>query len=76
MPIRAIREQETHIAAGAVFAVANRLVFRVEGAQLLGIARSCAYEAVQRGELPSMRIGRRILVPKAALARLQESQGQ
>jgi excisionase family DNA binding protein len=49
-------------------------VFTVEeAAQLLGISRSFAYEAVQRGEIPSMRIGKRILVPKAALERLLSS---
>ena len=58
-------------AAGAVAPVEKRVVFTVEeAAQLLGISRSFAYEAVQRGEIPSMRIGKRILVPKAALARL------
>jgi excisionase family DNA binding protein len=58
-------------ASGAVAAVENRLVFTVEeAARLLGISRSFAYEAVQRGEIPSMRIGRRILVPKVALERL------
>lgn len=57
-------------AAGAVAPVEDRLVFTVEeAAQLLGISRSFAYEAVQRGEIPSMRIGRRVLVPKAALER-------
>jgi excisionase family DNA binding protein len=62
-------------AAGAVGAVENRLVFTVEeAAQLLGISRSFAYEAVQRGEIPSMRIGRRILVPKVALERLLASE--
>ena len=40
-----------------------------EAASLLGISRSFAYEAIQRGEIPSMRIGKRILVPKAALER-------
>jgi len=60
-------------ASGAVAPVENRLVFTVEeAAQLLGISRSFAYEAVQRGEIPSMRIGRRILVPKAALKRFIE----
>jgi excisionase family DNA binding protein len=55
---------------GAVAPVEDRLVFTVEeAAQLLGISRSFAYEAVQRGEIPSMRIGKRILVPKAALQR-------
>ncbi len=48
----------------------DRLVYSVEEtAKLLGISRSSAYEAVHRGEVPSMRIGRRILVPKAALER-------
>ena len=61
-------------ASGAVAPVEDRLVFTVEeAAQLLGISRSFAYEAVQRGDIPSMRIGRRILVPKAALQRYLES---
>jgi excisionase family DNA binding protein len=58
-------------AAGAVAPVENRLVYTVEeAASLLGISRSFAYEAVQNGQIPSMRIGKRILVPKAALERL------
>jgi excisionase family DNA binding protein len=62
---------------GAVVPVEDRLVFTVEeAAQLLGISRSFAYEAVQRGEIPSMRIGKRILVPKAALQRHLDSIGQ
>jgi excisionase family DNA binding protein len=61
-------------AAGAVAPVGDRLVFTVEeAAAVLGISRSFAYEAVQRGEIPSMRIGRRILVPKAALAKLLDA---
>ncbi|MGP8182083.1 MAG: helix-turn-helix domain-containing protein [Acidimicrobiales bacterium] len=60
-------------AAGAVAPVENRLVYTVEeAASLLGISRSFAYEAVQHGDIPSMRIGKRILVPKAALERLLE----
>lgn len=63
-------------ATGAVAPVEDRLVFTVEeAAQLLGISRSFAYEAVQRGDIPSMRIGRRILVPKAALVRFLEAAG-
>lgn len=34
-----------------------------EVAQRLGIGRSCAYEAVRKGEIPSIRVGRRIVVP-------------
>lgn len=57
-------------AAGATAPVEQRLVYTVEeAALLLGLSRSFAYEAVQRGEIPSMRIGKRILVPKAALER-------
>jgi len=41
-----------------------------EAAQVLGIGRSSAYEAVRRGELPVIRIGRRYVVPRAALERL------
>jgi excisionase family DNA binding protein len=38
-----------------------------EAGELLGISRAFAYELVARGELPVIRLGRRIVVPKAAL---------
>jgi excisionase family DNA binding protein len=38
-----------------------------EAAALLGIGRSSAYAAINSGEIPSIRIGRRVLVPVAAL---------
>ena len=41
-----------------------------EVAKLLGIGRDTAYEAVASGEIPSIRLGRRIVVPEAALERL------
>lgn len=41
-----------------------------EAAKALGIGRGLAYEAVGRGEIPTVRIGRRLLVPRAALQRL------
>lgn len=43
-----------------------------EVAKLLRVSRNAAYEAVARKEIPSVRIGRRILVPRAALERLLE----
>jgi excisionase family DNA binding protein len=43
-----------------------------EAARRLGISRALAYEAAHRGELPVCRIGRRVLVPRAALLRLLE----
>ncbi|WP_217369075.1 helix-turn-helix domain-containing protein [Nonomuraea antri] len=39
-----------------------------EAAALLGLHRDAAYEAVRRGDLPSIRIGRKILIPTAKLA--------
>lgn len=36
----------------------------------LGIGRAAAYNAVARGDIPSIRIGRRVVVPTAALRRL------
>ena len=41
-----------------------------EAAKLLGIGRNQAYEAVGRGELPTIKIGKRLLVPRAALDRM------
>jgi excisionase family DNA binding protein len=49
----------------------NRLTYTLaEAASRLGISTSLAYEAAHRGELPVCRIGRRMLVPRAALLRL------
>jgi excisionase family DNA binding protein len=49
----------------------NRLTYTLaEAASRLGISASLAYEAAHRGELPVCRIGRRMLVPRAALLRL------
>jgi excisionase family DNA binding protein len=41
-----------------------------ETSRLLKIGRNQGYEAVRTGEIPSIRIGKRILVPRAALDRL------
>lgn len=38
-----------------------------EAAKAVGISRYLAYEAVRNGDLPSVRVGRRILVPRPAL---------
>ncbi len=44
----------------------ERLTFTVdEVARLLGISRSGAYDSIARGEIPSLNIGRRVLVPRA-----------
>lgn len=41
-----------------------------EVAKKLRIGRGTAYEAVKSGAIPSIRVGRRILVPAVALERL------
>jgi excisionase family DNA binding protein len=38
-----------------------------EAAELLGIGRSSAYEAARNGQLPTIRLGRRLLVPRPKL---------
>lgn len=49
----------------------ERIVFTVEEAgALLGLSRNSAYEAARRGELPTVRFGRRLVVPKARLMAL------
>ena len=54
----------------------ERLTLSVEEAgRLLGISRALAYELVARGELPSLRLGRRIVVPRRALERLVDDAG-
>ncbi len=47
----------------------RRLTLTVpEAAVLLGISRGSAYEAARSGILPVRRIGRRLVVPRQALA--------
>ena len=48
----------------------QRLTMTIEeAAERLGIGRNQAYEAARRGDIPAVRIGRRLLVPIAALER-------
>ena len=39
-------------------------------AHLIGISRSSAYDAIRRGEIPTVRFGRRLRVPRGALLTL------
>jgi excisionase family DNA binding protein len=46
----------------------DRRTYTVEEAgTLLGVCRNTAYALAKSGELPTIRLGRRLLVPKAAL---------
>jgi excisionase family DNA binding protein len=48
----------------------GRVKTLTEVASLLRISKNSAYEAAKRKEIPTIRIGRRILVPDEALERL------
>jgi excisionase family DNA binding protein len=39
-------------------------------ARVLNVSRASAYQAAAKGEIPTIRIGRRLLVPTAALLRM------
>jgi len=45
-----------------------------EAARKLGIGRNSAYDAARRGDIPTVRIGGRILIPKKALERLLDAE--
>jgi hypothetical protein len=40
------------------------------GGACLGLSRNASYEAAKRGDLPTIRIGRRVVVPTAPLLRM------
>ena len=42
----------------------------METAAYLGLSRNSTYEAIRRNEIPHVHIGKRILVPRAALEQL------
>ena len=46
----------------------HRITLSIEEvASLLGLGRTAAYEAARRGQIPSRRLGRRVVVPVPAL---------
>lgn len=54
-----------------------RLVLSVKEARgQLGLSRGLMYEALRTGQIPSIRIGRRILIPRVALERLLDEAGR
>jgi excisionase family DNA binding protein len=49
----------------------ERLVYTVpEAGRLLGLGRNAAYAAAERGQIPTIRIGRLLRVPKVVLHRM------
>ncbi len=41
-----------------------------EVAKILGVGRSTTYEAINRGEIPHLRLGNRIVIPRAGIESL------
>ena len=53
--------------------IEKRLCITVpEAAEMLGISRNFAYELVKQGQLPVIRFGKRLLIPRVALERMLE----
>lgn len=44
-----------------------------EAARLLRLSRAFTYELVASGKLPSVRFGRRIMIPRAAIERILDN---
>jgi excisionase family DNA binding protein len=54
----------------------DRLVYTVqEAGALLGLTKNAAYEAAKRKDFPTIKIGRLIRVPKAALHAMIDGAG-
>lgn len=45
----------------------RRAMTVTEAAAALGISRALAYQLVARGDLPALRLGRRLVVPRRAI---------
>lgn len=46
----------------------ERLTYNVrEAAELLGLSKNSAYQACLKGEIPHLKIGKRILIPRVQL---------
>jgi len=43
-----------------------------EAAKLLRLSKTTTYDQIRQGSIPSIRMGKRILVPRAALIRMLE----
>ena len=46
-----------------------------EVAKLLGVSKNTVYEAIHTGQIPSIRWGKRILIPRVALMKMLEEAG-
>ncbi|MFC1978581.1 excisionase family DNA-binding protein [Chloroflexota bacterium] len=46
-----------------------------ECADILGISKGLCYQLVREGRIPSLRLGRRLIIPKTALEKLLNGEG-
>jgi hypothetical protein len=54
----------------------KKLTYDIETAgRLLGLSRPSAYLAAKRGQIPTLRLGHRLVVPVAALMKMLENAG-
>lgn len=54
----------------------DRLVYEVpEAGAMLGLTRNASYAAAARGDIPTIRIGKLLRVPKAAFRKMLEQAG-
>lgn len=68
--------QNLNAGGGKMVTIQKRTLTVEEAGQYLGICRTAAYEQVRSGVIPSVRIGKRYLIPVAALERLLEATGE
>jgi excisionase family DNA binding protein len=50
--------------------VERRTYTVLEVAEILGIGRNTAYEVCRNGEIPTIRVGGRVLIPRSAIDEL------
>jgi len=52
-------------------ATSERLTYSVrEAAELLGLSKNSTYQACLTGQIPCLRVGKRVLIPKSQLERI------
>lgn len=69
--MRAGMDRALDIVEGAPMDSITRQTLSVaEAAEVLGISRAHAYDCVRSGELPSINLGRRVVIPRRALDEL------
>ena len=55
----------------------ERLIYNVvEASRILGLSRNTTYQACLTGQIPHLKIGKRILIPKVALDKMLAEAGK